>query len=78
MLFLVTKASNYDWYDFIETDSIKELIERCGQEDAIIIGKKPVLLNSEYAQYWEGFKAEDAPKFDEAKYRVLIYDDYIE
>lgn len=73
MLVFVTKASDDDWYDFKEVNTLDDLMEI---HNSVIVEKN--ILYPSYFDFWKGFKKEDIPKAISAKYHVIIYDSYVE
>lgn len=76
-MILVIRASDDYWFDFETETNIIKLYKKYG---SIIIesndweGEDPI----ELVQFWENLSLEDAQKIAKCKYRILIYDDYIE
>lgn len=77
MLVLVTKASNSYWYKFKNVKTIKDLVE-IYPEVIVRPNEFQRWSKSDLKQFWNGFKAEDAPLMKKAEYNVIIYDDYVE
>ena len=73
MLTLITKASSDYWYTFKDINTLDDLIRLYPR---VVVSEN--YHDSEIFYNWEGFKKEDIPKVLSAKYRVVIYDDYIE
>ena len=63
MLMLITKASSDYWYDFIEEDSIENLIGRFAHSGHL---SHDLIIK------------EQASKIAECKYEIQIYDSWIE
>lgn len=73
MLTLITKASSDYWYTFKDINTLDDLIRLYPR---VVVSEN--YHDSEIFYNWKGFKKEDISKALSAKYRVMIYDDYIE
>ena len=88
MLMLITKASSDYWYDFIEEDSIKNLIGRFAHSGHLshdLIIKENFFYQAYSHEICEAFNLplslasiKQASKIAECKYEIQIYDAYIE
>ena len=78
MDFLITKASNEEWYELKYFDTIQELMT------FFYNGKCPLIINlnhwrdAQRIHKWMPEWAEDAEDIAHCKYELKIYDDYIE
>lgn len=76
MLVLITKASDDDYYEFDEIDTMNDLLKIEG----------PVIVSSNEFSDWTitsilrglSVSEEDAHLIQEAECHIIIYDDYIE
>ena len=73
MITLITKANDDYWYRFKDINTFEDLMKIYPR----VIVKKNYFTESE-VEFWEGFRQEDIPKLKEAKYHVIIYNDYVE
>lgn len=88
MLILITKASNDYWYDFIEEDSIENLIGRFASSGHLshnLIIKENFYYQAYSYEIRKAFNlpfsldgVEQALKIAECRYEIQIYDDWIE
>lgn len=88
MLILITKASSDYWYDFIEEDSIENLIGRftfSGHLPHNLIIKENFYYRAYSYDICKAFNLpfslaslEQAFKIAECRYEIQIYDDYVE
>ena len=73
MLALITKASDFFWYQFKEINTLESLLKIA---DRLIV--EPNNYTKDEIKYWDGFKEKDIPKLEKAKIVITIYDDYVE
>lgn len=73
MLVLIKKASDDDWYQFKNINTLEEVLKIA---PTVIVSKNK--YTKSILKYWEGFKQEDIPKLEQAKIKIMIYDDWIE
>ena len=88
MLILITKASSDYWYDFIEEDSIENLIGRFAHSGHLphdLIIKENFYYQAYSYEIREAFNlpfslaaTEQALKIAKCQYEIQIYDDWIE
>lgn len=88
MLILITKASSDYWYDFIEEDTIENLIGRFAHSGHLsndLIIKENFFYQAYVHEICEAFNlplslasVEQASKIAECRYEIQIYDSYIE
>ena len=80
MLVFVTKASDDDWYDFKEVNTLDDLMKI--HDRGVIVEENDFYNNPMEAEgffdFWNGFKKEDISRIISAKYHIIIYDSYIE
>lgn len=73
MLVFITKASDNNWYDFKEVNTLEEVLKIAHR---VVIEKNS--YTEDEVEFWDGFKKEDIPKLKQAKINILIYDNWIE
>ena len=74
MVVLVKKASDVQWYDFREVNTIENVLEIA---ESVIVEPNDWDSIAAKAIYTD-VREEDLSKFDEAKIKITIYDDYLE
>ena len=77
MLVLITKASDYDFYEFKEITAVEDLLKI---NPSVIVNKNRFQNwgEDELLYCWDGFKKEDVSLMRKAEIEVEIYDDYVE
>jgi len=73
MLALITKASDSDWYEFKEINTLDDLLEIY---PSVVVEQNH--FDEDDTKSWDGFKKEDVPKMEKAKINVIIYDYWLE
>lgn len=84
---IVTKASDYTFFEIRELNSLEELLNFYDENGDIILGSNPFYNASienvieslvNYYDMAEDVAEKIAPQILTVKYEIIIYDDYIE
>lgn len=75
-MFLVVKASDDYWYDFTDETNVIKLKEKYG--DFVFKMNDYTDEPESLVTFWQGMTLKDAKKLNKCKYKILIYDSYIE
>lgn len=78
MDFLITKASNEEWYELKYFDTIQELMNFFDNGKCRLIIDLNHWRDVQHIRKWLPEWAEDAEDIAHCKYELKIYDDYIE
>lgn len=81
MLVLVTKASDDEWYEILNFDTMEDVqrfVEKCRR--AIVVKKNhySLISDDDIVRFWNGLNVKDVPTIKQCPLHIMIYDDYIE
>lgn len=80
MTVVVTRASDWTWYDFKTFDTIENLFSFVKKEGTVILSESFLYGRKDYEDIAETLEIslEDAIKLTKCEFDVKIYDDYVE
>lgn len=79
MKFIVTKASDDEYFKTIELFNLEQLMRFMEKKGDIVIQRNfDSWEDIDDIQKWRGVTKEQAEEIKNIKYNILIYDDYIE
>lgn len=80
MVFLMLKASDYEWYDFAEFSTLEEMLiamEKDGHP--FVLDKNQLRADPNRVKEWLNIESDYvANQVAQCEYEITIYDDYLE
>ena len=73
----MTKVSDDYWYKIVSINSIESIFRIIKEYGEILIEENWNFTKEEDFDFWDGMRKEEIPKIIEAKYHILIHDDYM-
>lgn len=80
MVFLMLKASDYEWFDFVEYSTLEEMLIDMEKSDyAFILDKNQLKADPDRVKEWLNIESDYiANQIAQCEYEITIYDSYIE